>query len=67
MDSLSIEQILANDDGSVSCMTYRAQNGFGGMNIGQVVFKYGDPSQSHASWRAHCAGKCSTASRLFSR
>jgi hypothetical protein len=56
-DSLSFEQILANDDGSVICMTYRAQNGFGGMNIEHVVFKDGDPSQSHASWHAHCAGK----------
>ena len=56
-DSLSFEEILANDDGSVICMTYRAQNGFGGMNIEHVVFKDGDPSQSHASWHPHCAGK----------
>lgn len=56
-DSLSFEQILANDDGSIICMTYRAQNGFGGMNIEHVVFKDGDPSQSHARWHAHCAGK----------
>lgn len=56
-DSLSFESILANDDGSIICMTYRAQNGFGGMNIGHVVFKDGDPSESHASWHAHCAGK----------
>jgi len=56
-DSLSFEQILANDDGSVVCLTYRAQNGFGGMNIEHVVFKDGDPSQSHSSWHAHCAGK----------
>lgn len=56
-DSLSFEQILANDDGSVICLTYRAQNGFGGMNIEHVMFKDGDPSQSHASWHAHCAGK----------
>jgi hypothetical protein len=56
-DSRSFEQILVNDDGSVICITYRAQNGFGGMNIGHVVFKDGDPSESHASWRAHCARK----------
>lgn len=56
-DSLSFEQILANDDGSIICLTYRAQNGFGGMNIEHTVFKDGDPSQSHASWHAHCAGK----------
>ena len=56
-DSLSFDSILANDDGSIICMAYRAQNGFGGMNIGHVVFKNGDPSESHASWHAHCAGK----------
>jgi rRNA maturation endonuclease Nob1 len=56
-DSLSFEQILANDDGSVICMTYRAQNGFGGMNIEHVVFKDGEPSQSQASWHARCAHK----------
>ena len=56
-DSLSFESILANEDGSVICMKYRAQNGFGGMNIGHVVFKNGDPSESHASWHANCAGK----------
>ena len=56
-DSLSFESILANDDGSVICMKYGAQNGFGGMNIGHVVFKGGDPSESHASRHANCAGK----------
>lgn len=53
--SLHVAEILANDDGSVICMTYRAENGFGGMNIGHVVFKDGTPSESHASWRANCA------------
>jgi hypothetical protein len=56
-DSLSFEQILVNDDGSVICMTYRAQNGFGGMNIEHVVFKDGDPSQTRASWHKNCAHK----------
>jgi hypothetical protein len=56
-DSLDFDSILANDDGSVICMTYRAQNGFGGMNLGHVVFKDGDPSESHSSWRTNCAHK----------
>jgi hypothetical protein len=56
-DSLSFEEILANDDGSVICATYRAQNGFGGMNIEHIVFKDGEPSQSHASWHTNCAHK----------
>ena len=55
--SLDFEEILANDDGSVICMTYRAQNGFGGLNLERVVFKDGNPSQSRASWRANCANK----------
>jgi len=56
-DSLSFDQILASDDGSIICITYRAQNGFGGMNIEHVVFKDGDPSRSHARWDRNCAYK----------
>ena len=55
--SLDFDEILANDDGSVICMTYRAQNGFGGMNLERVVFRDGKPSQTRASWRANCANK----------
>ena len=56
-DSLDFDEILANDDGSVICMTYRAQNGFGGLNLERVVIKDGKPSQTRASWRANCANK----------
>lgn len=55
--TLEFSEILANDDGSVICMTYRAQNGFGGMNLERVVFTDGKPSQTRASWRANCANK----------
>lgn len=55
--SLDFDEILANEDGSVICMTYRAQNGFGGMNLERVVFRDGKPSQTRASWRANCANK----------
>jgi hypothetical protein len=55
--SLDFDEILANDDGSVICMTYRAQNGFGGMNLERVVFKDGKASQARTSWRANCANK----------
>lgn len=54
-DSLAFQYIHANDDGSVVCMKYRAQNGFGGMNIGYVVFKNGNPSESRARWQSNCA------------
>jgi rRNA maturation endonuclease Nob1 len=56
-DSLAFQSILASDDGSVICIKYRAQNGFGGINLEHVVFKDGNPSQSRSSWQAHCAGK----------
>jgi hypothetical protein len=56
-DSVDFSEILANEDGSVVCVTYRAQNGFGGMNIERIVFKDGEPSQARSSWRANCANK----------
>lgn len=56
-DSLDFDEILANDDGSVICMTYRAQNGFGGMSLERIVFKDGKPSQSRAALRANCSHK----------
>jgi hypothetical protein len=56
-DTLDFSEILANEDGSVICMTYRAQNGFGGMNLDRIVFKGGEPSQARASWRANCTNK----------
>ena len=56
-DSLSFESILASDDGNVICMKYRAQNGFGGMNLGHVVFKDGEPSEKRAAWQSNCAHK----------
>ena len=56
-DSLAFEYIHANDDGSVVCIKYRAQNGFGGTNLERVVFKDGNPSQSRSTWQANCVGK----------
>ena len=56
-DSLTFRSIGTNDDGGVVCITYRAQNGFGGMNLEHVVFRDGDPSQSAAAWNRTCAHK----------
>ena len=56
-DSLAFVYIHTNDDGSVVCMKYRAQNGFGGLNLGYVVYRDGQPSERPASWRANCAHK----------
>jgi len=56
-DSLVWEDIYANDDASVICLLYRAQNGFGGMNKEHIVFVGGKPSQSGAIWNKRCTGK----------
>ena len=56
-DSLAFQYIHANEDGGVICIKYRAQNGFGGTNLGYVVFKNGAPSQKRAMWQANCAHK----------
>jgi hypothetical protein len=56
-DSLEFQAIRTNDYGSVVCMKYRAQNGFGGMNVGHVLFKDGKPTESVANWKANCVHK----------
>jgi hypothetical protein len=56
-ESLAFVYVHTNDDASIVCIKYRAQNGFGGMNIGYVVYKDGQPSDSAAGWRAHCMHK----------
>jgi hypothetical protein len=53
-DSLIFEKILANDDGSTVCITYRARNGFGGMNREHAVFAGGPGTTSASAWHKHC-------------
>lgn len=52
--SLAWDSIRANDDASVVCLQYRAQNGFGGMNKEFVVWVKGIPSQLPDSWKKQC-------------
>lgn len=54
-DSLLFEQILANEDGSIICMRYRARNGFGGVNHEHVVFTDGSGTTTASAWSRHCA------------
>jgi len=54
-DSLIIEQALASDDGTLLCVSYRGQNGFGGMNRDKIAFKQGVPHTQAAYWNKHCA------------
>ncbi|MEG3153304.1 hypothetical protein [Sphingomonas sp. RB1R13] len=56
-ESLTFKSIRASDDGSVICMTYRAQNGFGGLNLEHMLVKDGDPTQGAAAWNRNCAHK----------
>lgn len=41
--SFMVERVIASDDGSVVCVQYRAQNGFGGMNREVAVFDGSKP------------------------
>lgn len=56
-ESLAFVYIHTNDDGSVVCMKYRAQNGFGGMNVGYVVYRDGLPSDTPSVFNKNCAHK----------
>lgn len=53
-DSVVWESIRANDDASIICFEYRAQNGFGGMNRGSMAFINNTPSQSVQIWNKNC-------------
>lgn len=61
-DSFKLSQVLIMADGSV-CYEYRAQNGFGGMNIGHAVldssgkFRTDEMSAFTATWNKKCANK----------
>ena len=61
--SVQWEGILRNDDATVVCVTYRARNGFGGMNLEQAAYANGRISTSAAAWNKHCAGKTLTDER----
>jgi hypothetical protein len=53
-DSIVYEDVRANQDASVMCFQYRAQNGFGGMNREIMAFVNGNPSQNRAVWNKNC-------------
>ncbi len=61
-DSFKLGETLIMGDGAV-CYDYRAQNGFGGMNVGHAVltpsgqFKSDESSGFGALWKKECAGK----------
>lgn len=64
-DSFKLVQVLTMRDGT-ACYTYRAQNGFGGMNVGYAVlspankFKTDEMQGFHVLWNKLCAHKSGT-------
>lgn len=56
-DSLAIDQYGISEDGGTSCVTYRAKNGFGGMNKEMVVLNGDGASRKEKDWNRLCAGK----------
>jgi hypothetical protein len=54
-DSLVLESARANTNGSIVYITYRAQNGFGGMNKEFVLSTTTRVSQDPADWKKHCS------------
>lgn len=61
-DSFKLSQVLIMDDDAV-CYEYRAQNGFGGMNVGRAVlapdgqFAASETPKFRALWKKECAQK----------
>lgn len=53
-ESLRWSLVLANADASVICLEYRARNGFGGMNVENLVFVKDMPYKSVTKWNKHC-------------
>lgn len=60
-DSFRLEEVLAMS-GPAECITYRAQNGFGGLNVEEAVIRSGtliphSSSQFDSQWNRYCAEK----------
>lgn len=55
-ESLVLDDAFATKDGRTLCIEYRGQNGFGGMNREQAVFRDGKPRQGASYWNKHCVG-----------
>lgn len=56
-ESLKVESALVDDGAKHACITYRAQNGFGGTNFSHVVFTSAGGDQSPGAWNRHCANR----------
>lgn len=55
--SLEWIAMMANQDGSLVCLRYRAQNGFGGLNISHIIFWNGRMVTDDWQWSDKCTGE----------
>lgn len=53
-DSVVFEYVGVNNDATLVCVNYRAQNGFGGMNRESVAIDKNGGHTSAAFWNKHC-------------
>lgn len=53
-ESVVWEDARAANDGALVCMSFRARNGFGGMNREYATVLKGKASLSAALWNKHC-------------
>lgn len=56
-DSLRWEEVLISEDATIACLTFRARNGFGGMNIQSITFAGGTFHEDDSAWNRHCASQ----------
>ncbi len=56
-DSLVVETLLVNEDATTGCASYRAKNGFGGMNREFVVIDKGKAKKTTEAWNKVCTKK----------
>jgi ribosomal protein L40E len=56
-ESLSFDEIVANDDGTLVCFKYRAKNGFGGTNREVVAFSLAGGSREPTVVKTVCRDK----------
>lgn len=55
--SVQWKAVRANDNGSVVCVEYRAQNGFGGMNVEYAAYTGKGISTKPKDWNKHCTSE----------
>ena len=55
--SLTIDQAMVDDAAETVCLSYRARNGFGGLNREHVTIRAGTASTAPARWNKYCAHK----------